>query len=631
MRRYASTLVTLLLLCVVSNAWSQPQAKTPAIEAGEGQFWWNNHDETNPYSDWWRNGLAEVGHYNAATFIPGDLFGREGFKISAVSFLPRYDCLGNFQVWISRKLPEFGSSADLETISLDSKTDGLVYNDFNDVQFSKEYDIPSEGLYVGFSFDGFEKYFPDFNRGIVSSRNDANRDGAFFWNGTGSPEWQKGEGNLLLKLLVRGKRLDYAARALDLGTVYIGKDGSETLSVRVENMGEHPISFIKYALLVDGEVASEGAKDLTISDYMGRGSINLNLKAGDTEGVKRLTVVIKEVNGNPNELADNSASGKMITIVDKPKLFPVIEEYTGTWCGNCPFGMDEVEGALERHGDNIAMIAVHYNDPMQIEAYKPLYSYVKSYPRYRISRRKDNSCSIYKYMMANQIQNVLNSFVTVGTIEATAKWSNRTKTAIDIDTKSTFAYSEDDGQYGVAFVLVEDGMTGTGSSWAQSNYLSGNSTYSDHTFWYNAPSSVSGLEFDHVAVAAWDVKTGIEGSVGKVIVKGQPMAYSYKADIASNSLIQDKSKLRLVALLVDSWSGVIVNGAMVNITEPDPGLSGDVNDDGTVDIADAVCIVNYVVSKPNTTFVVEAADVNGDGDVDIADAVRIVNKIVGKE
>jgi hypothetical protein len=233
--------------------------------------------------------------------------------------------------------------------------------------------------------------------------------------------------------------------------------------------------------------------------------------------------------------------------------------------------------------------------------------------------------------MANQIQNVLNNFVTVGTIEATAKWSNRTKTAIDIDTKSTFAYSEDDGQYGVAFVLVEDGMTGTGSSWAQSNYLSDNSTYSDHTFWYNAPSSVSGLEFDHVAVAAWDVKTGIEGSVGKVIVKGQPMAYSYKADIASNSLIQDKSRLRLVALLVDSWSGVIVNGAMVNITEPDPGLSGDVNDDGTVDIADAVCIVNYVVSKPNTTFVVEAADVNGDGDVDIADAVRIVNKIVGKE
>lgn len=60
------------------------------------------------------------------------------------------------------------------------------------------------------------------------------------------------------------------------------------------------------------------------------------------------------------------------------------------------------------------------------------------------------------------------------------------------------------------------------------------------------------------------------------------------------------------------------------------GIKGDVNGDGDVDIADAVCIVNYVVGKLNTNFVPEAADVNGDGDVDIADAVHIVNYVVGK-
>ena len=59
-------------------------------------------------------------------------------------------------------------------------------------------------------------------------------------------------------------------------------------------------------------------------------------------------------------------------------------------------------------------------------------------------------------------------------------------------------------------------------------------------------------------------------------------------------------------------------------------LKGDANNDGSVDIADAVCIVNYVVGKLNTNFVPEAADVNGDGDVDIADAVHIVNYVVGK-
>jgi hypothetical protein len=57
---------------------------------------------------------------------------------------------------------------------------------------------------------------------------------------------------------------------------------------------------------------------------------------------------------------------------------------------------------------------------------------------------------------------------------------------------------------------------------------------------------------------------------------------------------------------------------------------GDVNGDGDVDIADAVCIVNHIVGKTNTKFVVEAADVNNDKVVDIADAVRIVNLVVGK-
>jgi hypothetical protein len=59
-------------------------------------------------------------------------------------------------------------------------------------------------------------------------------------------------------------------------------------------------------------------------------------------------------------------------------------------------------------------------------------------------------------------------------------------------------------------------------------------------------------------------------------------------------------------------------------------LLGDVNNDNTVNIDDAECIVNHIVGKPNQTFNSAAADVNKDGAIDIADAVRIVNLIVGK-
>ena len=60
-------------------------------------------------------------------------------------------------------------------------------------------------------------------------------------------------------------------------------------------------------------------------------------------------------------------------------------------------------------------------------------------------------------------------------------------------------------------------------------------------------------------------------------------------------------------------------------------LRGDVNQDGVVDIADAVMLVNYVVGKyTGPALSMDASDANRDGQIDIADAVRIVNLVVGK-
>lgn len=66
-----------------------------------------------------------------------------------------------------------------------------------------------------------------------------------------------------------------------------------------------------------------------------------------------------------------------------------------------------------------------------------------------------------------------------------------------------------------------------------------------------------------------------------------------------------------------------------NIIEMEEIL-GDVNNDGKVDINDAMCIVNFVVGNPSADFNEAAADVNGDGVVGIADAVGIVNIIMNQ-
>ena len=58
-------------------------------------------------------------------------------------------------------------------------------------------------------------------------------------------------------------------------------------------------------------------------------------------------------------------------------------------------------------------------------------------------------------------------------------------------------------------------------------------------------------------------------------------------------------------------------------------LMGDANGNGGIDIGDAVCIVNYVVGQPNTTFNAIAADLNHNGQIDVGDAVMVVNIVVG--
>ena len=59
-------------------------------------------------------------------------------------------------------------------------------------------------------------------------------------------------------------------------------------------------------------------------------------------------------------------------------------------------------------------------------------------------------------------------------------------------------------------------------------------------------------------------------------------------------------------------------------------MPGDVNNDGIVNVTDAIGIVNYVLKNVPSTFVEVAADVNGDGIINVTDAIGIINMILNK-
>jgi hypothetical protein len=66
----------------------------------------------------------------------------------------------------------------------------------------------------------------------------------------------------------------------------------------------------------------------------------------------------------------------------------------------------------------------------------------------------------------------------------------------------------------------------------------------------------------------------------------------------------------------------------LTVEEGDSFIKGDVNGDGTPDVADVVVLYNIIAGNTEAT---PAADVNGDGEVDVADVVKLYNIIAGNE
>ena len=94
-------------------------------------------------------------------------------------------------------------------------------------------------------------------------------------------------------------------------------------------------------------------------------------------------------------------------------------------------------------------------------------------------------------------------------------------------------------------------------------------------------------------------------------------------DYANNLYVASAGSETFSRYAIPSWSEDKV------VVTPGNGIglaSGDVNLDGTVDIADAVSVLNAMAGQP----VAGNADVNGDGTVDIADLVTVLNIMAGQ-
>ena len=308
-----------------------------------------------------------------------------------------------------------------------------------------------------------------------------------------------------------------------------------------------------------------------------------------------------------------------------------MEEIVGTWCGWTPRAIEMTKQMKERYLDNFIAIAIHTDginplgtDAMAIsENYQSILKKFSSTPNSLINRATNKDPNL------PETENFTNDNKSnaVATIDLSVNADVEDVSKIIVKTETHFGFNDEvEGRYRITYVVLEDGV----GPYVQSNIYSNQPEMSapdDYlNVWTKQESQVEMLH-DNVARGIYPDVNGVNGSVPASIKEGESYDYEYALTLPAN--IQNKENVRIVAMLIDSWSGEILNAATCKIRESSINITlGDANHDGSVTITDAVSIVNKILGNESAGFVFDAADVNGDGQITITDAVGVVSIIL---
>ncbi|MBR1593155.1 MAG: thioredoxin family protein [Alloprevotella sp.] len=581
MKRILSFLCTALVACSMTAA---------SISAADGQVWWGTTTGSTSTIKFEGIGSGVTGTHDLAVFFPGDHFFLEGKKLCAVRlYVPNIsasDLDDNVKIWVSKKLPSNVSKADI--VCIDTLYSKLSKGRFNDIALPEAYTITEEGYYVGMSMN---------ITGLTSSNaktpfayiNPVSNPKSFTRVSGTMPNWTDRSDALTFPMmcLLEGEFPSSAARAVSVGSskTVINTENLRT-TFRVENNSPKGITSLNYTVTdIDGNVSEpRSVKFSTALRVMGQGMLNIILPPSAHAGTHHPRVTITQVNSGDNFITgeDTYADGFQIVLSENATKRVVEEEFTGTWCGWCPRGMVGLEMAEKQFGENFIGIAVHSGDIMDASSasgYNAVLNYVPGFPACFLDRNYDYNCDPYTgskgtaFGIKSDIDTFLKN-ITEADIYVHPTWTDDTKKKIEISSYVYFKMdSPEQAPYAVGYVLTADSLHGTGGNWSQSNYYAGSSGDANLSKFASGTSVMTGLYYNHVAIAGAGVNGGIKNSISLPIQANAMQRHTYTMTIpTSSSLVQDKKNLHVVALLFDTSTGQILNAHKSEIFDMATGI-----------------------------------------------------------
>ena len=419
-----------------------------------------------------------------------------------------------------------------------------------------------------------------------------------------SDMYGQGFGNLLTMVQMAGDNFDGDAASFyktSFNRVIGAVNGTAKVKATVMGEGVNPVTSLSYTVkdLSTGAVSSEQTVSADGIAFYETGSVVFEIPVGSEYSLSDKEITITKVNGEANAATDNvSMTGSVLVVTREVPRNIVEEEFTATGCPYCTRGYAGMDALHDKYPDRFIGIAVHgdvnYSDPMRITDYNTVMSGIGGFPTALLNRI--NEVDPYFGSSSGTLLGIVNDVESyMGPAEAEVVVSpvwNEDQTVIEVNTNVTFLYNGDTAPYALGYVLLADGLTGTSYNWWQYNGYYGATGLATEPYlnaWTTRGTIVEGMfqdyygnsidacmvqdmVYDHIAIKATSVSKGVSGSIKAPIVADQVQTHTTTFNLSNgvksktgDNLLQDKSKLKVVALLFNTKTGEIVNAAQSEI------------------------------------------------------------------
>ena len=351
------------------------------------------------------------------------------------------------------------------------------------------------------------------------------------------------------------QNLNAMVSSLNIGANIAGQSPAPTVSIL--NAGVTPITSFKVDLTYNGNTYTQNVSGINLASIA---SYNVSMPALPlVAGNQNVVATVYDINGGlDNDISDNTLTTSINPVVPAAGKMVVSEEGTGTWCQWCPRGAVFMDDFNAKYDGFWAGIAVHNGDPMAVTDYDDgMGALIAGYPSALVDRGNDVDPSGMTPEFLTRLQTA-----PVATLVNGANWDAANR-VLTVSVKSQFNMAAT-SEYKIACVLTEDGVTGVGAGWSQSNAFAGgnNGVMGGYESLPN-PVPAAQMVYDHVARIIAPGFDGYTGSFPAVVNAGESHVVNFSFTLPST---WDENEIHIIGMLI-SPNGRIDNAGTATIAE----------------------------------------------------------------